>query len=52
MQITFYSASTVKYSCALVFSKILSRVLLEEINALKKSFTNIHDMRWYSKTKP
>lgn len=37
-QITLYSTSTVKHSCALVFSKILSRerVLLEGINALKK----------------
>lgn len=56
-QITLYSTSTVKHSCALVFSKILSRerVLLEGINAFKKkknSFTYIHYIRWYCKTKP
>lgn len=55
VQITLYSTSTVKYSCALVFRKILSRESSKKgfmHLKKKKSFTYIHYISWYSKTKP
>lgn len=53
-QITLYSISKVKYSCALVFSNILSREspMRRHECIKKKSFAYIQYIRWYSKTKP
>lgn len=53
-QITLYPISKVKYSCALVFSNILSREspMRRDECIKKKSFSYIQYIRWYSKTKP